>query len=249
VHQSFEELKRGILRLLRPDFMVPLETVNKHSLLLERELAGVKTDQDLKYSLESIRGASAALADLVEDFIKMAGFRTGEAEIDFGSRVSLVAGSELQAQILTRCRALKTEAAQAQQLFTFSVAQNLPQLVCDLVSILECISRLFAVALKLNATAGERRITLDVSEEVETVALVIRAAGVQFPQALAEKLRRFGQSPIFEPLDLPGLGIGTNLMVVKGLLALHDARLQIGNDGDGIRLAMVVPIIREWPDS
>ncbi len=84
--QSFEHFKQDILNLLRPEFRVPLTSVNKYSQSLSDSMEGVNTSAELKDSLRAIQQGSQQISTLVEDFIALAELRTGETANAFKNR-------------------------------------------------------------------------------------------------------------------------------------------------------------------
>jgi two-component system, sensor histidine kinase and response regulator len=101
LNQSFDDLKRSILGMLQPDFRGPLSLVTSYSQQLADSLQRAETDADLMTSLQGIKASSHRVTRLVEDFIAMAEYKTGEAKTAF----------EVRAEKLPNAGALLYEAA------------------------------------------------------------------------------------------------------------------------------------------
>ena len=90
LNQSFENLKRSILAMLRPDFRGPLDLVTSYTQRLADSLEHAETDADMMASLQGIQASSQRLTRLVEDFIAMAEYKTGEARTSYTMRAELL---------------------------------------------------------------------------------------------------------------------------------------------------------------
>ena len=84
--QNFNELKRGIINLITPEFLVPLDTVSESSARLAMSLERADTEAAMKQSLEGIYQGSLRLTALIEDVIALAELRTGESQTVFNMR-------------------------------------------------------------------------------------------------------------------------------------------------------------------
>jgi len=243
VRQSFEELKRSILRLLRPDFMAPLETVSRHSRMLEHSLQNVNTDQDLRSSLYHIREASKRLAYLVEDMIALAEFKTGEAELGFASRAEYLKGESLSAHLRAYAAELQHDAREAGVSFDYSVPGRLPMIRADLQGLKQSIGRLVRVALEFCRTGGADRIVFSAYAEPATLVLLMETPGAGLDDNLALLMQRFCQSSEISTLELPNSSSGPSLMVVKGVLGLHGAQLRIDDEAGSVRMLVRLPAL------
>jgi DNA-binding response OmpR family regulator len=241
VQQSFEELKRSILRLLRPDFIAPLETVSRHSRMLEQSLQGVTTDQDLRSSLYHIRQASRNLASLVEDLIALAEFKTGEAELSFAYRAEYVSGKSLSVYFRKLAAVLEEVVDQAGVSFDYDVAASLPPIRCDRHSLKQSIGRMVRVAIGFCEAGGGNRVVFSVFAEPGTLVLTIRMPGSPLPEDLVYYLQDFCQKREMTTLELPDSSSGPSLMVAKGVLDLHGATLLIDNEAEGARMLVRMP--------
>ena len=227
VNQGFESLKRSILGMLQPDFKGPLNLVTDYSRRLAQKLASAETDEDLITSLHGIQASSERLTRLVEDFIAMAEFKTGEAETAF----------ELQARPVDPVSMILYEAAyekqyQAEQQgirFDFNLQHDLPPVLCDRERLLQSLRRLIDVVLDRSQERDCRRLYLSSATGADEVHLSIRSDGLLFTQEEAQQIARFLAQEDEEILDLPQNG--PSITVVRDVVRLHDGRMALERTG------------------
>ncbi len=243
VQQNFEELKRSILRLLRPDFIAPLETVSRHSRILEQSLQNVTTDQGLRTSLYSIQEAGRNLASLVEDMIALAEFKTGEAELGYASRSELLNGDDLSAFFSKLAAVFERDARQVGVSFEYDVASSLPRVYCDCYGLKQSLGRMMRVAFEYSEAGGGNRVVFSVSAEPGVLAISFSMPGTLLADDVEKLLQDFCRRHDLGALELPGSSSGPGLMVAKGVLDLHGATLLIANEPGGARILVRLPSV------
>lgn len=239
-NQSLEDIKRGILDLLQPDFKAPLASVNEYTQKLEQGLADIETDEDLKQSLQGIRQASERLTDLVEDFIAMAELKTGETEAIFDARTRRYSGSELQALLQTHCYEYQLLAERMDIHCRLEIRSDLPAVVCDLEGVLQSLDRLFEIILYISGQKGMREVTTVATTHEGMLLLGFRVEGNYLPEAEVQELQRLSADEAAERVE--SLRYGSSLLVVQGVLKLHDGRLLAENVETGARIGMLLPV-------
>jgi len=223
VDQSFEALKKSILGMLQPDFKGPLHLVTDYSRRLAQKLESAETDEDLIASLHGIQASSERLTRLVEDFIAMAEFKTGEAETAF----------ELQARPVDQVSMILYEAAYEKQYeaelqgirFDFDLEHDLPSVLCDRERLLRSLNRLIDVVLECAQERECRRLHLTSGASGGKVHLAIRSDAPFFTPEEAQRVARFLAQKDEEILDLPQNG--PSITVVRNVVHLHGGRMAL----------------------
>lgn len=90
LNKNFELLKHSIINLITPTFQQPLTFVNQYVERLSDSLTEVQTMDEFKESLQGIRMGSEWLQRVVEDFMILAEFKTGEAAAAFNYQAQLI---------------------------------------------------------------------------------------------------------------------------------------------------------------
>lgn len=239
VNQSFEALKRSILGMLQPDFKGPLTLVTDYSRRLAQKLESAETDEDLIASLHGIQASSERLTRLVEDFIAMAEFKTGEAEASF----------ELQARPINQVSMFLYEAAYEKQYeaeqqgirFDFNLDHDLPPVLCDRDRLLQSLRRLVDVVLDCARENDCQQLNLTSAASGDRVHLAIRSDGPLFAQEEAQRIIDFLAQEDDEILNLPQYG--PSITVVRNIIQLHDGRMALEQpDAQEMILRITLPV-------
>lgn len=239
VDQSFEALKRSILGMLQPDFKGPLTLVTDYSRRLAEKLETAETDEDLIASLHGIQASSERLTRLVEDFIAMAEFKTGEAETAF----------ELQATPVDQVSMILYEAAYEKQYdaeqqgirFDFNLKHDLPSVLCDRERLLKSLRRLIDVVLECARERGCGHLYLTSTAGDDNVYLSIRSNKPFFTEEEAPRIAAFLEQEDDEILDLPQNG--PSITVVRNVVQLHGGQMALERpDAQEMALRIALPV-------
>lgn len=222
MNQSFEALKRSILSMLQPDIMGPLDLVTSYSEKLAGDLEKIQTDDDLVSSLHVIQDSSERLTRLVEDFITMAEFRTGEAESAF--RMQATPENNVGLVLYEAAYILQFEATIPNIEFSYDISQSLPPVLCDRERLQDVFKRLvnFFAAARVSK-AQPVHIHLASSEGEEDVRLSITVRGVHIPQEMVEQLTVLFRSPDGNFAELSE--VGPTWTMVNNIIMLHNGTL------------------------
>jgi K+-sensing histidine kinase KdpD len=238
--QNFENLKRSILAMLRPDFRGPLDLVNSYSQRLAESLEHAETDADMIASLQGIQASSQQLTRLVEDFIAMAEFRTGEARTAY----------TLRAQPLKNVGAILYEAVYERMYgqqdshvrFEVDLQQQMPAVTGDRERLLATFRRLIDVVVGFcpDQTPVVIRIASRANEQV--AGLLVAATASNLSAEERRKVEEFlnGDEELLEtPI------YGPALTVVKSAIRLHNGRIELKEwNTAGLMVRIVFPIAR-----
>jgi two-component system, sensor histidine kinase and response regulator len=238
LNQSFENLKRSILGMLQPDFRGPLTLVTSYSQRLAESLERAETDADLLTSLQGIQASSQRVTRLVEDFIAMAEYKTGEARTAF----------EVRAESLQNVGVLLYEAAYErmygqgdQELqFQFDLQEQIPAVRGDRERLLSTFRRLFDVVASLSPANEPTVVRVASRANTKRVALLVAASTTQLSPEQRAEIRDFlvGDE---EVLEVPSYG--PSLSVVKWAIRLHGGDIELKElDGRGLVFRILIPV-------
>jgi two-component system, sensor histidine kinase and response regulator len=238
LNQSFENLKRSILGMLQPDFRGPLTLVTSYSQRLAESLERAETDADLLTSLQGIQASSQRVTRLVEDFIAMAEYKTGEARTAF----------EVRAESLQNVGVLLYEAAYErmygqgdQELqFQFDLQEQIPAVRSDRERLLSTFRRLFDVVASLSPANEPTVVRVASRANTKRVALLVAASTTQLSPEQRAEIRDFlvGDE---EVLEVPSYG--PSLSVVKWAIRLHGGDIELKElDGRGLVFRILIPV-------
>jgi CheY-like chemotaxis protein/anti-sigma regulatory factor (Ser/Thr protein kinase) len=239
VRQNTDELRRGILELLRPEFRLPLTSVTDYSQRLATGLERVESDEELKESLIGIQAASNRISRLVEDFIFLAELKTGEVVSAFKWRSRPM---NVNAVLIDASRSLG-QFWEATHIVERSLDKSLENTQIDYDLMLKGFLRLLEVAAALVQVAEPARIRMVSLQHGHEIVIRIGVLdGTLDPKIAGEIGRLLSDSE----LAVMGLSqIDSGLAIVKGILDLHHGRIELEEQENGcifcIRLPVYVP--------
>lgn len=238
LNQSFENLKRSILGMLQPDFRGPLTLVTSYSQRLADSLERAETDADLLTSLQGIQASSQRVTRLVEDFIAMAEYKTGEARTAF----------EVRAELLQNVGVLLYEVAyermydQADQQvqFQFDLQEQIPAVRGDRERLLSAFRRLFDVVASLSPAGRSTIVRIASRANTKSVALLVAVSATQLTTEQRAEISDFLAGDE-EVLEVPSYG--PSLSVVKWAIRLHGGAIELKElDGKGMVIRILIPV-------
>lgn len=240
VSQDFDALKQSILAMFRPDFQTPLLTVTAYSMKIAQSLQSAQTDEDLMDSLQMIQGSSLKLTRLIEDFITLAEFKTGEAITAYETRGQLIYDL---ADILNGTLAQQIYRGQKPQLeIKAEIHPHLPTVFCDMTSLLKGLERLFDIGSELCSQAPAGTIHFLAREQTNQLQLLLTVHQAFFRPEIAIRLAQFFENPASEIAQLGEFG--PSLTVIHHIVKLHAGRLTIQETTDKTTFEILLPMHR-----
>lgn len=238
IRQSFDELKRGILNLLQPDFRNPLASVSDYSQRLETSLENVRTEEEMRDSLKGIQSASRRITKMVEDFIFLAEIRTGEAVGSF----ELVARPTNASMILMEaCDIVKAEAKQRNVTIRRKVDMNLPNALVDYDRLKSGIQRLISLLIDYCFENDQGSVLVGSLVKNDFVHLVFGIDTLSFSKEKVEQINH-----LFAREDVNDLELSEHdpdLVIIKGIIVLHGGHIRIDNlPGRSARFIISLPV-------
>ena len=238
IRQDFDELKRGILDLLQPDFRNPLTSVSDYSQKLETSLEDVQTEEEMRDSLKGIQSASRRITKMVEDFIFLAEIRTGEAVGSFE-----LASQPTNASIILMevCDFVQSDAAKRDITIRRKMDMNLPQTLLDYERLKSGIKRLIYLLIDYCDENEKGSILVGSLAKDDSVHLIFGIDGLSFSnERVAQINHLFAQEDVNE-LELSEHD--PELVIIKGIIVLHGGQILIDNrPGESARFVISLPI-------
>lgn len=238
LNQSFENLKRSILAMLRPDFRGPLDLVTSYTQRLADSLEHAETDADMMASLQGIQASSQRLTRLVEDFIAMAEYKTGEARTSYTMRAELLknVGAILYEAVYERMYGQMDAPVR----FEFDLQQQTPPVTGDRERLLATFRRLVDVIIGLCPDEAPAVVRIASRSSEQAVGLLVATTASQLSAAERQEVAEFLNGDE-ELLEKPGYGPA--LTVVKSAIRLHNGRIELKDMGStGLMVRMIFPV-------
>jgi signal transduction histidine kinase len=238
VTQDFESLKRNILNLISPDFMLPLDLVREHSDRLSMEIDYVGTEAELMDSLRGIQTGSELLNKIVEDFIALAELETDEA----------LTAYQLQSQPIANFGYLLFEQAQAisaNQPIHIECPLNgtLPMLFGNSDLLLKCLERAVMIMTLQNdpSQTSQLRLTSQFDPTANTVDILLVNAA-PFPETLwVEIANILNHGSVPSQSNMPPYI--PSLLIINGYVRLHHGVVQMQNHPEtGAEFTIRLPV-------
>ena len=242
--RNIESLKKNILQILNHEFRTPLTYVTAYYEMLADSVTEFTDGRNYREYLRGIQAGCFRLTRLVDDFIRVMELRSGEAQASYLSR----------AKPLTNLSAILNEVIAAHQDITSEVSyeltsnipEKLPTIFGDSVSLTHIFERLLNNAIKFTDPHLDHtnHILVSASVQGENVHIVVTDEGMGFPAHM--------KNQVFEPFVqynrglLEQQGAGTGLAIVKGLVQLHNGRIESeSQEGVGSKFTVILPIYRK----
>ncbi|MDT8304473.1 MAG: response regulator [Anaerolineae bacterium] len=239
MNQSFESLKRSILGMLQPDFRDPLNLVTSYSQKLAESLERAETDAELMASLQGIQAGSQRVTRLVEDFIAVAEYKTGEARSAFAIRAERLpnVGALLYEAVYDRVYGQPELGIQ----FQFGLLDQLPPVLGDRERLLSTFRRLIDALIALGPDGAPAVLRLASRVTDGSVALMVAVSASKISAGATAKIAEFLAGDD-EVLEVPSYG--PSLTVVKWAIRLHDGRIELGElENGGLVIRILLPVL------
>lgn len=240
LNQSFENLKRNILAMLRPDFRGPLDLVTSYTQRLADSLEHAQTDADMITSLQGIQASGQRLTRLVEDFIAMAEYKTGEARTAYIVRAEPLknVGAILYEAVYERMYGQSDPHIR----FEFDLQQQTPPVKGDRDRLLATFRRLVDLIIALCPEEADTVVRVASRASKQAVGLLVAATASQLSAEERQEVADFllGDE---ELLEKPAYGPA--LTVVKSAVRLHNGRIELKELGTtGLMVRMIFPVMQ-----
>ncbi len=227
-------LKQNILNTLSHEFRTPLTYISGYTELLQ---AGEFDTEELKQLLGYIRKGSDRLRRLVEDFLLVVAFETGEAQMAFTLEHNVC--DDLVVHIGRLLDTLEPQAAARMVELRRELPDCLPTVKCHSRYLLDAIGRLVDNGIKFSRREGGV-VTVHAWADDDTVYIAVsdEGIGISFDQQ-ALLFERFSQINR-EQMEQQGSGIG--LFIAKNIIAMHKGHIDVNSiPGQGSTFTLRLP--------
>ncbi len=237
--QGFDALKRSIINLITPEFLLPLDTVSESSARLAISLERAGNEAAMKQSLAGIYEGSLHLTALIEDVIALAELRTGESDTVYGMRAQLVANVAVGLED-TLQRVAHRIASHGWQL-SYNLQDEGVVIFADTLLLFDCVERLLNVGILALSDVTERQIQVTMEAMIPPQFLL----KIAFAEPLSEQDYAIFQKVLtVEALDdlakLPRYA--PSLHICHGYVRLHNGRIQINQSPtDPLTFTIMIP--------
>lgn len=234
--KEMETLKNSILNMLSHEFRTPLTYITGYVDLLQE--GGWSVDELQKF-LSRIKGGSARLNRLVEDFLLLVRFETDDAHQAYllGKRPF----NGWPALINRVFDGLRDLAAHRSVRLEADVSPDLPLIDAHENYLENALHRLVDNAIKFSKPGGGQ-VTVRVTADDRRVCVCVTDQGIGIPAAeLARMFDKFHQVNR-ERMEQQGAGI--SLAIVKGMVELHRGEVEcISEEGVGSEFRIYLPAL------
>jgi two-component system, sensor histidine kinase and response regulator len=240
MRHNFEELKRGILKLLLPEFRLPIRCVSELAGELGLRLDETQDDAGLASYLKEIQGGSRQIQRFVDDFIFLVELRSGDVAAAWESRARAMGGRLLFRQLAE----LWTSMAEAHGLsLNCDLDDELPLLQVDAELLSKGLQRLWDLILGLDRRLNSSGPACRTSVQGGEVRLKITLPGACFDEGHLEQCRALLASP---ETDMIGLSQGDlGLLIARDVIEAHGGRLTLfATPGSGCEFQLALPAYR-----
>jgi two-component system, sensor histidine kinase and response regulator len=232
--REMDDLKRNVLNMLSHEFRTPLTYITGYVDLIQE---GDWSPEELQKFLNRIKGGSARLNRLVEDFLMLVKFETDDARQGFlVDKGPFNNWTSLVARVFDR---LQEFADHKHVQFAADIEPDLPLLEAHEGYIENAVSRLVDNGVKFSKTEGGH-VWVKVYVENDKVCCMVKDDGLGIPALEVGRIfERFHQVNR-QRIEQQGAGIG--LAIVKGVVDLHGGQIECYSTEDvGSEFVMHLP--------
>ncbi len=234
--KEMENLKNTILNMLSHEFRTPLTYITGYVDLLQE---GNWSADDLQKFLSRIKGGSARLNRLVEDFLLLVRFETDDARQAYLMDKRPFNGWE---HLVNRVfESLREAAAQRNVDLMADIAPNLPFIDAHENYLENALYRLVDNAVKFSKPGGAQ-VVVRVSAEERQVCVRVIDHGIGIP--LLELPKMFDRFHQINRERMEQQGAGVSLAIVKGIAELHRGDVDcLSDEGVGSEFKVRLPVM------
>jgi signal transduction histidine kinase len=213
------DVKKRILAILNHEFRTPLTFVVAYADMLSEHQSQQLSEADMATFLQGVSTGAVRLRRLVENFITLVEFETGEATRNYELRRSLI-GDVHRMFVTARSNVLSPSDSNP---VTITVQPDLPRFYGDATYIQIAINQLLANAVKFSPEGSPVAMTAEYLPESDEVLLCVSDQGRGIPEA--EITRIYETFYQIDRVVYEDQGSGSGLAIVRHVVQLHGARI------------------------
>ncbi len=237
---SITDLKKGILQILNHEFRTPLTYVTAYYEMLSESVNRFPDDHNFQEYLRGIQAGCVRLTKLIEDFVLVIELRTGEYKNRFQRRARLV--TTINSLVQTAVQKQSDEAARKGIQVELSLTSEMLPVRGDLIGLQAIFDRLLNNAIKFTPQSKKDTPQIFISTECRDnqVFITFRDEGIGFPPDLSGQV--FDLFFQYNRGLMEQQGAGTGLTIARGLVELHNGRIDVtSQEGVGSTFTVVLP--------
>jgi signal transduction histidine kinase len=233
--KEMENLKNTILNMLSHEFRTPLTYITGYVDLMQE---GNWSADDLQKFLSRIKGGSARLNRLVEDFLLLVRFETDDAHQAYLMDKRPFNGWD---NLINRVfEGLREAATQRGVELIAEVAPKLPLVDAHENYLENALHRLVDNAIKFSRNGGQVVVRVTAEDQRVSVCVIDHGIGIP-PLELPRMFDRFHQ---INRERMEQQGVGVSLAIVKGIAELHRGEVDCSSEeGAGSEFSVCLPIM------
>lgn len=239
--QNIADLKKGILQILNHEFRTPLTYVTAYYEMLRESVNRFPDNHNFQEYLRGIQAGCVRLTKLIEDFILVIELRTGEYKSKYQRRAKLV--TTINSLVQTAVQEQEEEAARKGITIELSLSPDLLPIHGDLKSLQAIFERLLSNAIKFTPTNKNNGAKISITTDCQdnNVSISFQDEGIGFPQDIRRQI--FDLFFQHNRGIMEQQGAGTGLTVTKGLVELHNGRINVTTqEGEGSTFTVLLPV-------
>lgn len=232
---ELREMKTRIVNMLNHEFRTPLTYITGYAELIQAEDL---SPEQMQRFLRGLQSGSTRLGRLIDDFLMLIAFETGQAQEDYWlMRDTYCDWRDMIERVIEKHTDI---AAKRKVKLTYDIAADLPRMSLSVQQIEDALSRLVSNAIKFSLT-GSEQVQIHIAEYEGGVQIAVSDQGIGIPAIHRPR--------IFEPFyqidrevhEQQGAGIG--LTLVKLIVDLHGGRIEIDTEeGRGSIFSIILPL-------
>ena len=239
--QNVSDLKKGILQILNHEFRTPLTYVTAYYEMLADSLNRLSSQQNFQEYLRGIQIGCVRLTKLIEDFILVIDLRTGEFQSHYYQKAKSVSNiNELAQGVVADW---EDEARQKGIQLHFTAVPDEPVIWGDEQCLQNIFRQLLSNAIKFTPRSPnlEKHVYVSTSVGEHDVRVIFKDEGSGFPPTIRHEI--FDLFFQYNRGLLEQQGAGTGLTITKGLVDLHNGRIEVeSQENAGSTFTVILPI-------
>ncbi len=234
--ESASRAKSAFIATISHEFRTPLNAILGFSELLNRELLAKPRDARQMEYCRIIHDSGEHLMSLVRDLLDI-------SKIEAGKLTICTEPFSVRDVVRSAVETLHPAARSKSIAIDVNLAEELDEMVGDQRALKQMLMNLLSNACKFTPAGG--RIELTAAPVGDHAVLAVRDTGIGIP---ADHVKRLGE-PFYQvdssyARQLEGAGLG--LAIVRGLVGLHNGRLEIESQpGEGSCFTLILPLDAE----
>lgn len=234
-NEDLNAMKNNILTILNHEFRTPLTFVVAYADMLNQYIVEQLSQEEMQSFIHGVSAGADRLRRLIEKFILLVEFETGEAKQNYDLRQQKI---EKLGLLLEAARKSAFYGDHATRVCQIHVDDGLPTFTGDADYIRQAVTQMLENAIKFSAE--DQPVVVKASAEADgAVRISVTDCGRGIPPAEREQILTTFYQVNRAHYEDQGAGLG--LAIVKGVAELHGGRLEIESEaGTGSTFSLLI---------